>query len=80
LLAGRAIPSLEAIKSAELFRRGWRMVNSLAADGPDGGMFGLGKAETLCLVSRRQPAYIDDKTRQIVQSESLEITLQCGPR
>jgi len=35
---------------------GWRMIETLTADGADGGMFAMGKAETLCLVSRRQPA------------------------
>jgi hypothetical protein len=56
------------------------MVNWFTANGPDGGMFGAGNAETLYLVSRHQPAYIDEKTRQIARHDSLEITVRCSAR
>lgn len=77
LRSGRDMPDFFATEGTELYRLGWRMNNSLAADGPGSGIFGIENESVLCLVSHDQPAYLDEKTEKIIQSETLTITVQC---
>ncbi len=76
-LAGHAVPDFQAAEGTELHRAGWRMNTAILADGPDGGLFGIGDGAVQCLVLRSQPAYLDEKTRDIVQSERLRLIVQC---
>ena len=76
LLAGQQAPDFDALKGSEMYRRGWRMNNSIGADGPGSGIFGIEKEAVLCLVSHAQPSYIDDDGT-FVQSETLSMTIQC---
>jgi hypothetical protein len=77
LRSGRDMPDFFATESTELYRLGWRMNNSLAADGPGSGIFGIENDSVLCLVSHNQPAALDEKTGKIIQSETLTLTIQC---
>jgi len=77
LRSGRDTPDFFATEGTELYRLGWRMNNSLAADGPGSGIFGIENESVLCLVSHDQPAYLDEKIGKIIQSEALTITVQC---
>lgn len=77
LRSGRDMPDFFSTESTELYRLGWRMNNSLAADGPGSGIFGIENESVLCLVSHDQPAYLDEKTEKIIQSETLTLTIQC---
>jgi hypothetical protein len=62
-----------------MYRKGWRANNSFVADGPGTGVFGVEKESVLCLVRHEQPAYLDDYGN-IIQSETLRITVQCRYR
>ena len=79
LLSGRSAPDFEPVKDSEMYRNGWRANNSFVADGPSTGVFGIEKESVLCLVSHEQPAYVDDHGN-IIQSETLRITVQCTSR
>ncbi|MDH3256725.1 MAG: hypothetical protein OEM27_03835 [Nitrospinota bacterium] len=76
LLAGSRVPDFDALQGSEMYRRGWRVNNSIGADGPGTGIFGIEKKSVLCLVRHDQPAYLDDDGT-FVQSETLSITVQC---
>ena len=76
LLSGRRVPNFEATEDSEMYRRGWRMNNSFVADGPGTGVYGVEKESILCIVSHEQPAYLDNHGN-IIQSETLSITVQC---
>ena len=77
LTGSKSAPSFEATEGTELYRNGWRMNNSLVADGPGTSIFGIEEDDVLCLVSRDQPAYVDEKSGKIIQSETLNIAVQC---
>jgi hypothetical protein len=78
LLSGyRAVPRFHATKETDMYRNGWRMNNSYIADGPGSGTFGIERGGILCIISRDQPAELDEKTREITQSETLTIIVQC---
>ena len=79
MLSGRRVPDFEPLKGSEMYRKGWRMNNSFVADGPGTGVFGVEKESVLCLVRHEQPAYLDDYGN-IIQSETLRITVQCRYR
>jgi hypothetical protein len=79
LLSGRRVPDFEPLKGSEMYRKGWRANNSFVADGPGTGVFGVEKESVLCLVRHEQPAYLDDYGN-IIQSETLRITVQCRYR
>jgi hypothetical protein len=79
LLSGRRVPDFDPVKDSEMYRTGWRMNNSFVADGPGTGVFGVEKESVLCLVRHEQPAYLDDYGN-IIQSETLRITVQCRYR
>lgn len=57
---------------------GWRMENSIGADGPGTTLFAIRKESSICLVSEMQPAYLGDNG-EIVQSDVLQIVVQCHP-
>jgi hypothetical protein len=76
LLSGRKVPDCEPTEGSEMHRRGWWANNSFVADGPGTGLFGIEKGSVLCLVRHEQPAYLDDHGN-IIQSETLTITIQC---
>jgi hypothetical protein len=77
LRSGRDVPDFTATEGTKLYRLGWRTNNSLAADGPGSGIFGIENESVLCLVSHDQPAELDEKTGKITQSETLTLTIQC---
>lgn len=77
LRSGRDAPDFTATDGTRLYRLGWRMNNSLVADGPGSGIFGIENDSVLCLVSHDQPAELDEKTGKITQSETLTLTVQC---
>ncbi len=76
LLSGKSAPNLEALEGTNMYSEGWRMDNSIGADGPGTGIFSIKKGLALCLVRHDQPAYLDD-LGEIVQSDTLSITVQC---
>jgi len=76
LLSGKRVPDFDALKGSQMYRRGWRVNNSIVADGPGTGIFGIEKKSVLCIVRHDQPAYLDDDGT-FVQSETLIITVQC---
>jgi len=76
LLSDRSVPDFEAMRGTEMYRRGWRQIISIRADGPGTGIFGIEKESLLCLVRHDQPASLEDHGK-IVQSETLTISVQC---
>jgi hypothetical protein len=80
LLFGRQVPAFYATPETDLFRLGWGMNHSMVADGPGSGIFGIEKGSVLCLISRSQPAYLDEKTNEIVQDDTLRLHIQCSQR
>ena len=76
LRAGKDIPTFEASTDSELYHLGWRMAPSIGADGPGSGIFAVEKGPVLCLVRWAQPAYLAD-SGEIVQSDTLKMTIQC---
>lgn len=79
LLSGRRVPDFDATEGSEMYRRGWRLNNSFVADGPGTGFFAVEKESVFCLVRHEQPAYLGDHGN-IIQSETLSITIQCRHR
>jgi hypothetical protein len=79
LRAGAAVPDFDALPDSEMYRLGWRMSDSIGADGPGSGIFGIEKDTVLCVVRWEQPAYIGDEG-EFVQSEILSMTIQCRER
>jgi hypothetical protein len=79
LLSGNRVPNFDAIKGSEMYRRGWRINNSFVADGPGTGSYGVEKESVLCIFRNEQPAYLEDHGN-IIQSETLSITVQCRYR
>jgi len=79
LLPGPKVPQFEALEGTDMHREGWRMNNSFVADGPGTGIFAIEKDQTFCLVRHDQPAHLDD-AGEIVQSETLTLTVQCRQR
>jgi len=79
LRAGKTVPTFEAFPDSELYRLGWRMVHSIGADGPGSGIFAIEKDPVLCLIRWSQPAYLADSGK-IIQSDTLEMTIQCRER
>jgi hypothetical protein len=79
LLSGQKAPDFEAPEGTEMYRRGWRMNNSIGADGPGTGIYAIEKESVLCLIRHDQPAYLDDHGN-FVQSETLSISIQCRKR
>lgn len=77
LLDGRSVPAFEASADSKLFRRGWRPVRSIGADGPGSGMSAMERGRVRCLVHWAQPAYFSDSGR-LIQSATLSMTIQCG--
>jgi len=76
LRTGKAVPRFEAFPDEELYRLGWRMAPSIGADGPGSGIFAVEKGLVLCLIRWSQPAYLAD-SGEIIQSDTLEMTIQC---
>ena len=79
LHAGTPVPTFEALPDSELYRLGWRMLHSIGADGPGSGIFAIEKGPVLCLIRWSQPAYLADPG-EIVQSDTLDMTIQCRER
>ena len=79
LLSGKKVPDFRADQGSVMYGMGWRMVNELTADGPGSSLYGIRKDSVLCLILYDQPAYLDEKTRRIVQTDTLTITVQCRP-
>lgn len=77
LLSGKEVPAFHATADTALYRKGWRENHAFVADGPGSSVVGLENGPVLCLVSHDQPAYVEDKTGEIIQSETLTITVQC---
>jgi hypothetical protein len=76
LRAGKGIPTFEAFPDSELYRLGWRIALSIGADGPGSGIFAVEKGPVLCVIRWAQPAYLAD-SGEIVQSDTLKMTIQC---
>lgn len=76
LLSGRKVPDFDALEGSEMYRRGWRVNNSIGTDGPGTGILGIENKSVLCIVRHDQPAYLEDHGK-IIQSETLTITVQC---
>lgn len=79
LLSGIKVPDFTPVEGSEMYRNGWRVNNSFSADGPGTSLLGVQKKTVLCLVGYNQPAYLDDQGN-IIQSETLSITVQCRNR
>lgn len=79
LLSGLGVPRLDAIEGSELYLLGWRMEDSIAADGPGTTVFAVRRESSICVVSELQPAYLNDNG-ELVQSDVLEILVQCHPQ
>lgn len=79
LHTGTPMPTFEAFPDTEPFHLGWRMVHSIGADGPGSGIFAVEKGATLCLIRWSQPAYLANPG-EIVQSATLDMTIQCRER
>ena len=79
LHAGTPVPTFEAFPDSKLYHLGWRMVHSRGADGPGSGIFAIDKGPVLCLIRCSQPAYLADPG-EIVQSDTLDMTIQCRQR
>lgn len=77
LLSGKKVPSFAADEDTELYRLGWRVNNSLSADGPGTSLTAIEREKVACLILSDQPAYLDERTGTIVQSKTLAITIQC---
>lgn len=76
---GAGILDLTAAEGSDLYRMGWRMDETVAADGPGTSLFGILRDGLSCLIYEAQPAFLDD-AGEVVQSEILEITIQCRRR
>lgn len=76
LISGKRVPDFDALEGSEMYRRGWRVNNSIVADGPGSGIFGIEKESVLCIVRHDQPAGLDEHGN-FEQSETLSITVQC---
>ena len=79
LHSGTPVPTFEAFPDSELYHLGWRMVHSIGADGPGSGIFAIEKGPALCLIRWSQPAYLAGPG-EIVQSDTLDMTIQCRQR
>lgn len=80
LLGDKAVPAFAAAEGSYLYKLGWRVDNALVADGPGSSAFGIENRSRLCLVSNEQPAELDMKAHQIIQSDTLTLTIQCRHR
>ena len=80
LLSGRQVPDFRADQGSVMRGMGWRMVrrmvNSLMADGSGSSLYGTRKDSVLCLILHHQPAYIDEKKGNIIQTKTLTITVR----
>ena len=79
-LSADRTPALDAAEGSELYRSGWRMDESSVADGPGGSTWEIIRGSERCLVSRSQPAHVDERTGKIIQEETLTIVVQCRKR
>lgn len=59
-----------------LYQQGWRSNKNYSADGPGTTLYGIEKNNLLCLISERQPAYIDD-SGETVQQSKVTVTVEC---
>lgn len=78
LIAGHKIPDFAATDGTELYRIGWRINNSMAADGPGTSVYGIQNDSLLCLISYDQSSYLDESSGEIIQSESINMQVQCS--
>lgn len=76
LLSDHEVPHFSPSEDTEIYRLGWRMDSRFGADGPGTSLLALRKDSWLCLIRDDQPAYVADNGA-IVQSETLQITVQC---
>ena len=74
--SGIAVPSFFADTGTRLHADGWRMRIDIGADGAGSGIHAIQREAVLCVVRWEQPAYIDDEG-QFVQSDTLNIRIQC---
>lgn len=77
LLKDQTVPAFDAREGSWLYRLGWRVNNSLVADGPGGSDLGIQDRSVLCSVFSEQPAEINSTTHKFIQSDTLKITVQC---
>lgn len=77
--AGYQVPEFDALEGSEMYRLGWRFMDSIGADGPGSGIFGIERDPVECLVQWAQPAWIDDNG-EFQQSDVLDMTIQCRER
>jgi hypothetical protein len=77
--AGYEVPEFDALEGSEMYRLGWRFMDSVGADGPGSGIFGIERDSVQCLVRWEQSAWIDDEG-EFQQSDVLEMTIQCRQR
>lgn len=75
-LAGKS-PDFNAYEGTELYRLGWRNDNSVGGDGPGTSLSAIESYAVRCLVASDQPAELNEDTGEIIQSETLELTIQC---
>ena len=73
------VSTFVALPGTEMYRLGWRMDNSILADGPGSGVFGIEKDAMRCIVGWAQPAYLAE-AGEIVQGNKLSMTIQCGKK
>lgn len=62
-----------------LYQLGWQSNKNYSADGPGTTLYGIEKKNILCLISERQPAYIDESGKK-VQELKISVTIECVER
>ena len=76
LSAGVAVPDFYPLRSTEMARIGWNVVDTIVADGAGSGVHGVERNALVCLIRWSQPSYLDDEGA-FVQSDTLTMTIQC---
>lgn len=76
LMKNKALPSFEAEENSKLYKGGWRIDESLRADGPGSGAYGIRKDNMLCIVNWDQFSFVNEQG-EIKQSEFINMVVQC---
>jgi hypothetical protein len=70
-------PSFWAYESSELYEEGWRIDHNYTADGPGSGKYAIANNSIICIIDWDRHAWIDDKTGEIMQSDLINMEIQC---
>jgi hypothetical protein len=71
------LPSFWADEGSELYEKGWSVNNNYTADGSGSGKYAITNNSIICIIDWDRHAWIDDKTGEIMQSDLINMKIQC---